>query len=217
MDVTWLHRWACVRGQRVTALSTDRQDATEYLPVLVDPDEPNFVPVRTIATYDWFSESGGAPISWDGHHRFHDLGNGLALFEEWGDRDNRQDVVPLPATAESLAESVADWLISCDAEVVAAFGLVGDIAEPPGIESELASLLAQIAELGVTLTIDPSVDIQRVAAALAQVSPVFSRTRDALVRPGSADGGALRASLLMARESGVTGNLLNAWWHSPNS
>ena len=57
-----VNRWCTIQGIRIVALQLGRK----IVPMLVDLNADELEGAQEVAKYTWFSESGGAPISWDG-------------------------------------------------------------------------------------------------------------------------------------------------------
>lgn len=116
--------WARLGGTRITGLSTGFTGHSGPTAVLVDAFEQQFVPIEELASSTWFSESGGAPISWDGGNSLSRLNGRVGYARQWGDMGVEDEIVTLPADddAEGLAEAIAAWCPE-DAEIWAALDL----------------------------------------------------------------------------------------------
>ncbi len=83
-------------------------------------DEQEVVPRREIARFTWFSESGGAPISWDGGNSLALLGDELIQARQWGDMGSEMTWRALPRQPSELADLLNSWVTQVDGVVAAA-------------------------------------------------------------------------------------------------
>jgi hypothetical protein len=203
-----VNRWCTVEGLRLVPLQVGRKT----VPMLVDLDS-ELEGLREVAEYTWFSESGGAPISWDGGNSLSVVDESLVWTRQWGDQDEESKFSSLPRTPLSLAGLIADWIISIGAEVPAAFSL-----EPFDPKGTLGSEDAEIwrnrfeslnASLGFNLDADVLAHLRR---RLARRNPLYRRTRNAFLRPQGKDGQALATALDAVLRHGVLGQLLYGNW-----
>ena len=203
-----VNRWCTVEGLRLVPLQVGRKT----VPMLVDLDS-ELEGLREVAEYTWFSESGGAPISWDGGNSLSVVDESLVWTRQWGDQDEESKFSRLPRTPLSLAGLIADWIISIGAEVPAAFSL-----EPFDPKGTLGSEDAEIwrnrfeslnASLGFNLDADVLAHLGR---RLARRNPLYRRTRNAFLRPQGKDGQALATALDAVLRHGVLGQLLYGNW-----
>ena len=58
----------------------------KIVPTMVDLDADEFEGAREVAEYTWFSEAGGAPISWDGGNSLSVVDESLVWTRQWGDQ-----------------------------------------------------------------------------------------------------------------------------------
>src|SRR5262249_15783196 len=85
IEVSWIHRWAQVNDIRISAVNTTGDGDPVLAAVLVDEYEEELHTYRDIVWSRWFSESGGAPISWDGGYKFSMLSPKLGYIQPLGD------------------------------------------------------------------------------------------------------------------------------------
>lgn len=203
-----LMRWCTVAGYRLVAVPYGRGLA----PVLVDPSSEELV-VRELARYAWFSESGGAPISWDGGNSLSMISDGLVIARQWGDMGEESELLRTPRSSRGLAKLVAEWIRSVEIVVPAAVAL--EEFDPRRTLSENAAKVwddrFEDVDLSIDLDLDPDV-IDLLRRRLARADPLYRRTRDALRRPRGKNGRALAVALDELGESGVLGPLLSGNW-----
>jgi hypothetical protein len=202
-------RWCTIEGVRLVPLQVGRKT----VPMLVDLDADEFEGAREVARYTWFSESGGAPISWDGGNSLSVVDESLVWTRQWGDQEEESRFSSLPCTPLALAGLIADWVISIGAELPAAFSL--ESFDPKGtLGSEDAEIWdnrfeSLNASLGFNLDADVLAHLRR---RLARRNPLYRRTRNALLRPQGKDGHALATALDAVLQHGVLGQLLYGNW-----
>lgn len=175
-------------------------------PILVDVDEREvYAETSTeVAHHSWYSESGGAPISWDGGSEVCLLDGKVIQIHNWGDVSTGTRLVPVPQDDEGLARLLAAWIQDNDAHVLAAFAL-----EPNNLPSEWRDQLESVtASVSFELT-DAQEDLLR--RRLRASSPEYRRTVIALTHPEGAEGQAFLDALQRTSETGVIGGLLAGW------
>jgi len=203
-------RWVALNGLRVLAFPVREG---ELAPLLFRSSAEEFVPLRTVAESSWFSESGGAPISWDGGSELALLTDDVLMERTWGDIDPGLEVFPVDATdVDSLAEAVASWTINHDFEAAAALAL--EDLDKAGILNEASrkrweDLLDSI-QMGYCVE-DESVT-SRVRQLLTQRSPLYAKTATALHHPTRLRGRQLLAALEDVHGEGVLGSVTSGVW-----
>jgi hypothetical protein len=216
-DLSWVPRWAKVNDLRVSAINIGTADEPSLQPVLADEDEGRLVPIREIASSAWHSESGGAPISWDGGSTFSLLAPRLGYESQWGDLVEEWAVgypfVYLREGPAGLGEAVADWVIEINSEVAAAFALepfdVSGVLE----DAERRAWDSGLAEVGISFVIDVDAETQQsLREFLARKSELYRRTRDGLASPRSGAGQGLARALDEALENGIPARLISGGW-----
>ena len=181
--------------------------------MLVDLDADEFEGAREVARYTWFSESGGAPISWDGGNSLSVVDESLLWARQWGDEGEESEFSHLPRTPLSLAGLIADWIISIGAEVPAAFSL--EPFDPSGTLSAANAELwgERFQGVDASLSFDLNTDVlAHLRRRLTRRNPLYRRTRNAFLRPQGKDGQALATALDAVLRDGVLGQLLYGRW-----
>ena len=209
----WHRLWASVNGIRVTALLTNGPESAT--PVLVDEDEvPPVRPLETVASYSWHSESGGAPISWDGGASVERVNGHVAIDWRWGDVDEESSIILLPEADDELARVLASWLLELEAEVAAAFSM--EALEVRALTSDMREQWEALIE---TFTESASVTLAVSDAAVASLrqelreSPRYLQTLEALSSPTSELGRALLQRLIEFETDGVLGPIEFGNWN----
>ena len=211
-SIPMVSRWCTIDGERLVGLMVGR---ITY-PLLVDESDgvsvEDALGAREIASFTWFSESGGAPISWDGGNSLSELGS-LLWARQWGDEGAESTFSTLPSTSQTMAGVIAKWVCSVGAEVPAAFSL--QRFDPNGTrsaaETELWGERFQGVEASLSLDVDAEV-LEHLKTRLARKSPVYRRTRRAFLHPHGKDGQELGTALDAVLEHGVLGRLLSGDW-----
>lgn len=211
-EANWLSVWARINGERV-AVFTD--GAEVVVPMLVDLEDGQLEPVEHISTISWFSESGGAPISWNGGNSLSRLYGPFGCARQWGDEGTEMVVLELPSSAVELAPVVADWIIARESAALAAITFepldaAGTLSEDERTQWE--SLLAA-PEVEVTVEL-PNEAFDSMRSCLGR-DPLYRATKEALQDPGGDLGQALRTALEELEESGVLGPLMSGEWSEP--
>ena len=126
-DFDWFPRWARVNDIRVSSVEITLPDATFTQPVLADESMEELVPASEIAREALHSESGGAPISWDGGHTLSLLAPGLGYQhpdgDSWETEEFADPFLRLPADPLELGALLADWGIGTESDVAAALAI----------------------------------------------------------------------------------------------
>jgi hypothetical protein len=208
----WVTLRGRINGTRVAALRAIDDKAEPAIPVLVDVDEGQLEPIEDIAMITWFSESGGAPISWDGGNSLSRLNGPIGYARQWGDYGTENEVITLPDDQGELAQVVADWILKCEAAVAAA--LAFEPLDPTGTlsDKDRAEWESLLTAPEIEVTVDLPADTVDSMRARLSVDLLYRVTKEALQDPSSGLGQALRAALEDLEESGVLGLLLNGEW-----
>ncbi|WP_256792963.1 DUF3293 domain-containing protein [Terrabacter sp. Ter38] len=192
-----------VDGQPVVAVRNGH--GWQWLSVGDDEIENGGLVSEALVEYRWFSESGGAPISWDGGGSIGVVAPKLAVIRQWGDLGDSREFVSWPASARGRAGVVARWVTESDLETVAAL-----VLEPwPDDEQWLVWY-------DVSISLDLGLDDVTREALRRRLSkdPDYATAREAVRHPDSKLGRALAAALEQASESGFTGDLYRLQWVS---
>lgn len=204
-DIAHVPVWASINGHRLLLL---RASDNHLHPVLFDRNEGTFVGLDVIAETFWFSEGGGAPISWSGGSRLSRLCPGMLWSEAWG--DVRQAAVIVQATGPlQMGRAVAEFILADEQQFAAAW-----LLEPFDVSDELdprESLewfsLAEEVEMSVTINLESNEELPHCRASLQQ-NPGYAAVAQALAVPKSEQGERLRTKLEGVRESGVLAGIL---------
>jgi hypothetical protein len=205
IDTPHIDVWATINGARVVLLTPEKGSVH---PVLFDSDEGNFVDLPLLAEASWFSESDGAPISWDGGARISELYDGTLWREAWG--DTRQEAQATAAYGPvQTGEAVAEMLLADDLQFGAAWAL-----EELDVDDELDAqetldwvALGGSIEISVTLNLEPGEELPACRTRLRK-DPGYVAVAEALAHPTSARGQRLRAKLESVNATGVLGDIL---------
>jgi hypothetical protein len=206
-------RWCTIDGARLIALTMGRQTH----PLLVDPDDVDLpleevLGAREIVHSTWFSESGGAPISWDGGNSLSVVGP-LLWARQWGDQGEESAFSGLPQSPRSLAGEIADWAVSIAVEVPTAFVLLP--FDPNGTlsaaDAERWNERFEGVDASISFDLDADV-LAHLGRSLSRKSPIYRRVRKAFLHPHGKDGQALATALDGVLEDGVLGQLLWGNW-----
>lgn len=192
-----------VDGQPVVAVRTGH--GWQWLTVGDDEIENGGLVGEALVEYRWFSESGGAPISWDGGGSIGVVAHKLAVIRQWGDLGDSREFVSWPASARGRAGVVARWITESDLETVAAL-----VLEPwPDDEQWLVWY-------DVSISLDLGLDDEMRESLRRQLArnPDYATARDAIRHPDSQAGRELAAALEQASATGFTGNLYRLQWLS---
>jgi hypothetical protein len=212
--LNWVHRWARINGTRVTAIDVGADGASTLVVVLCDPGEETFVvPVKELAENSWWSESGGAPITWDGGNSLSDLGGGLVMDRRWGDLDTWSKIVNVGQDAMAQAEYIAEWIDRCDCTVPAALNF--EPFDPDDVLSprQREWWIERMSDSAYTMWLDAGDEVdQAVTTILGERYSLYSRTREAMAHPHSDDARKLAYELSQVRSYGAQGTLLTGDW-----
>ena len=204
-----VNRWCTIDDYRLVATQLGRKT----VPILVDFDAGQPVGAEALAEYTWFSESGGAPISWDGGNSLSVVSASLVFARQWGDMGARPEFSSLPATPRGWAGLIAHWVTSIDAAVPAAFAL--EPFDPKGTLSQTQHKVwegrFEALEASISLDFAPDV-LTLLGARLRRNNSLYLQTRNALRRPRGKDGRALATALDTVLEGGALGQLLWGNW-----
>lgn len=201
-DVEFAHRWVSVNGTRLTGITT--VTGADIVAVNIGGEE--LLPLKTIADGFWSSESGGAPISWEGSSQLVQLGAKSGAVVTRGDIDPEMTIFPWPLTAEELVSTVARWVCSQGYEAAAALAL--EPFDPEGTLSAAATArwkaLFGALDMAVSFDLDPLllINLRRELWPPGDTSP-YSCVAAALLRPQGKLGKALEQTLEQVKEDRV--------------
>lgn len=155
-----------------------------------------------IARCTWVSDSGGAPISWDGGNSLNVVEPDLVADRQWGDNGRELKLLPWPTAVAARAALISDWVQRLELDTVAAIML-----EPWPSGAELHGW--DDVTIWFTLNVDDEVT-KAVRRRLARRSSLYCTTRDAVQHPNSVNGHRLRATIRESR-NGFTGWVYGSW------
>ena len=206
VDVPHMKAWAEIND--ATVLLVTRNGAPGVVPVLYDVDEGDFVGLPTLVETSWFSDGGGAPISWNGGSRLSRLGSGLLVGTAWG--DTRQGIELIEAAGpRETAQAAAAFILEDGQQFAAAWEL--EPFDPDGrLTPEQAARwqeLREQVEVSVSVYLEPYEELPVLREQLLH-DRGYAWVAGALQDPTSESGQALLAKLEDAASSGVIGELM---------
>lgn len=216
--VPWVDRWCTVNGMRVTGIEGNRQDGTICLVGLDNEGARETGGLASlkdelivIARYSWWSDGGGAPISWDGGNALCAFGTEIVIDSAWGDVEPGVTACVYPRSLVERTALVAAWIAEVEALVPAAMAL--ENLDPQNLlnPSQRNYWLELLDGPGVSFSLDESLlDVAALRRALLK-EPYYARMARALEDPLSTDADALRR-LLERGSSEPLAQLLTADW-----
>jgi hypothetical protein len=180
------------------------------IPVLLDDDEGRLAG-EEIAWYSWSSESGGAPVSWNGGAELLRLNGSLGLDHRWGDMETGSSLFEVPQDSEALAELIGDWLCYDEDSLLAA-AFAYEPLDPGGSLSaedrETWQDLLRAVSVSVTLTLDA--DTEALVRHVLQRQDYYAAVQDALAHPTGQTGQKLQRALKRFADNGrVLGDMFD--------
>jgi hypothetical protein len=206
VDVPHLKAWAEIND--ATVLLVTRNGAPGVVPVLYDVDEGDFVGLPTLVETSWFSDGGGAPISWNGGSRLSRLGSGLLVGSAWGDTRQGMEVIEAAGPQET-AQAAAAFILADDQQFAAAWELEPfdpDGRLTPADATRWRELREQV-EVSVSVYLEPYEELPVLREQLRH-DRGYAWVAGALQDPTSESGQALLAKVEDASSSGVIGELM---------
>jgi hypothetical protein len=181
------------------------------VPVLLD-EYGEALAGEELAGYSWHSESGGAPISWDGGAELLRLNGALGLDHRWGDIETGSSLVQLPADPEGLAELIACWVSGDDGSGLLSVAFAYEPFDPGSSMSaedrEYWQQLLNAVDVNVTLT--PDADTQVLVRHVLERQDDYAALKDALAHPAGENGQKLHSALRKFADNGrVLDDVLN--------
>jgi len=206
VDVPHMEAWAEIND--ATVLLVTRDGAPGVVPVLYDVDEGDFVGLPTLVETSWFSDGGGAPISWNGGSRLSRLGSGLLVGTAWGDTRQGIEIIEAAGPRET-AQAAAAFILEDGQQFAAAWEL--EPFDPDGrLTPEEATRwqeLQEEVEVSVSIYLEPFEELQVLREQLLN-DRGYAWVAGALRDPTSEAGQALLAKLEEAASTGVIGELM---------
>lgn len=205
LEAPTIEVWAEINGATLLVYVPEGQ--THPYGVLYDWDEGQFLGLDVLAESTWFSESGGAPISWDGGSRISRLYPGMLLTQTWGDLNVGCERVAAVGPIE-VGCAVADFIVGSDQQFMAAWHLEGlnSSALPKGDAARWTELVDGL-ELSLEIDLEPFEELVACRQRLHQ-DPAYARVAAALSDPSSDAGRELLGRLESVAESGVIGEIM---------
>lgn len=201
--VQFVHRWVQAFGRRVTGIV--RRGGVDV--VALDHVGEGLEEKAVVAEGSWFSEAGGAPISWDVGSSLTRLSRNLCLSRTWGDQDPGIEVIEWPASAQQRIAVLASWIQNVGFDASAAIAL--EPLDPRGTltPAQRARWMALVNGLTMDLSVWlPAVDALR--RRLMRNSEVYAAVTKAMRSPKGAVGARLFNALASCVESGVMGEVM---------
>lgn len=201
------HRWVMVNGDRVLGVKS----GDVLMPVRYRVSDEEFVRIRHLAEGRWFSDGGGAPMSWEGGGEVALVAKNVVMERVWGDADSGISIRTVSSTADTaLADVVVTWTLAHDYDVAAAIEL-----EPldPGGEvtpEQREDFQALLDSVDASYFVDAGL-AQHVRSRLAQGSKLYAATADALLHPASPIGRRMLTALADVADSGLLVLTLGNW------
>lgn len=207
-DLPMIELWAEING--ATLLLLEPSAHFGRTPILYDWDNGEFVDVDVIVESSWFSESGGAPVSWNGGSSLGYLSKDLLLRRAWGDVESGCDLIPVSGPAE-VGLAVADFIVSSGQQFMAAWELEGlnETGLPQEEIDNWIELVGSI-ELSLDLRLESPKELEACLERLNE-NPGYARVAAALRDPASAAGQELLERIETVAESQVLGDIM---WNS---
>ncbi|MFW3171755.1 hypothetical protein [Geodermatophilus sp. CPCC 206100] len=165
------------------------------VPVFLDDGEA--LAGDELAGYTWSSESGGAPISWNGGAELRRLNGPLGLDHRWGDIETGSSLVELPADSAALAQLIGDWLSGEDGTSLLGAAFAYEPFDPGGSLSaedrEEWQHLLNAVDVTVILALDAGT--QLLVRQVLERQDDYAALTDALAHPTGRDGQKLQRAL----------------------
>ena len=207
VDIPHKEVWA--RINRAELLIYTPEGTSGEWPVLYLWNEDRFLGLRVLAESSWSSESGGAPVSWDGGSRLSELFPGMLLSEAWGDLRQESRVLPA-AGVSAIGRAIADFVLEDRQQFMAAWDLEDFGSQGPITSEARSEWLRAVEEIPLSLTM--SFHSEEVRAACRQhlrQDNNYSWFAEAIRTPDSEIGRNLLALLREVVENGMTGALMS--------
>lgn len=206
VDVPHLKAWAQING--ATVLLVTPAGAADKVPVLYDVDEGDFIGLPTLVEISWFSDGGGAPISWDGGSRLSRLCSSLLVDTAWGDTRQGTGLIEVTGPWE-IGQAAANFILEDAQQFAAAWTL-----EPFDPDGRLApqeatkwKRLREQIEVEVWIDLEPNEELPACREQLLH-DRAYGWVAGALRDPTSESGQQLLERIEEAAATGVIGGLM---------
>jgi hypothetical protein len=206
-DLDWHPLWATIDDRYVTAIRVPRDDGETLQPVLANLREECLLPAQEIAEYTWFSESGGAPISWNGGSNLWRLSGDVLLDHVWGDVDPGNHISTWPPSPERRAEVLRAWVLDNECAVATAIAL--EPLDPNRtLDDETRAVWHDtLSELTMSVSFSIEDDVERLLRGKLSTDYRYGDVAEALREPLSPSGQKMNRLLERFAEDGVLGGL----------
>jgi hypothetical protein len=208
--------WAEINGHRLLVVTHTEDPSFPATLLLVghDPyDNPDdwIYGATLLASNTWFSESGGAPISWGGGSSLSLVAPGIYWHRSWGDVD-QSSTVKLGGQDSHVVE-VARWIQDSELDVQAALMLEAFDPLEQLLPDERQRCEEQLDELHDTLVVElQEPDLGALRAALLTTSREYRTAKIAFESPNSSTGRRMREDLEEAATSGIPSTFFVGSW-----
>lgn len=214
-DQRWLALACQINGLVVIAVHMNGR----LTPVLFDWANEAVEPLTEIAHYSWTSESGGAPISWDGGASIELLNPQTLSFRQWGDLETSVRIEAPPTTQSGWVHTLATW-IETEVEALVPAALALEPLDPGGTldaeqQAEWENRLAEFsADLSLDLDDDTSMALRQAFTdeSSSHYSHAYVEVVTALREPLSRAGRQLSTALDAANAGEPIGEVLSGNW-----
>ncbi len=180
------------------------------MPFLVH--EYKIVPRQTLAESSWFSESGGAPISWDGGNSISLIADGLLQFRQWGDSGEYENFVDLPNSNTKLAGLLAEWVDEMGMTIISA--LRSEQLDPRRTLSveDRAEWDELIGSLNLSCWLEADSDVLAKVQQQLRLKRDYQFIMEAMSTPEGKAGHELYRLLRAVDQDGVLGRIMSLQW-----
>lgn len=204
-----LVRWARVNEYLLAAFHEDKHEPGL---AMFDTYEMEILPNGPeLARYSWFSESGGAPVSWDGGSCVADLGRGWLMIRRWGDLES---MLEISTGSSDLAEAATIFYLIQLEEAYLPAAIELEALDPNNslTADERAEWAELLSEVTMGLDLDCSTAVTELLRQMLSEVSDYQQTKAALDAPTEPLGQRLKSALDDFARDGVLGGLLaNAW------
>jgi hypothetical protein len=204
----WHPLWDSIDDRYVTAIQVARNGGETLHPVLADLREGCLLPAEEIAEYNWFSESGGAPISWNGSSNLWRVSGDVLVEHVSGDVDPGNHIHIWPPSRSKRADVLRSWIRDNECEVAAAIAL--EPFDPGGtLDRETrAAWYDKLRELTMSVSLSTDSELERLLRERLASEHPYAEVAHAIREPLTPDGEKMNRLLDRFYEDGVIGDLI---------
>lgn len=175
------------------------------LTVLVGNEGP--YGVQTIAEYSWFSESAGAPVSWDGGAILHKFPGNVFVDITFGDLESALEVWVTNGSSDELVRVLKEFSMRESRIADVAIALEAKIEQgiPEADANKLAVLLEDFMErssIGFNVSAN---EIEKLKLALSSDSEIYRRLKDFFFDPLAENNSGIWQAFQKVSDTGATG------------